>query len=417
MKERLKQLFPRLRKIGILGAGLSGKACALLCDKLGIAYDLWDEAKKPCKNPQFKDYDLCITSPGFAPHHPWMQIIQKQAIHCLTEIDLAALCLKNPIIAVTGTNGKTSVTEALTQILCLAGKPACAVGNNGNVLSEVAAKGLHPETILVCEISSYQAWQLRYLKPMYVLWTNIEHDHIAYHESFKNYFKAKANLLRLTQKFAICGSTLQSYFEKNPKIIFADSYEKLADWLTQFPLSYSKGQCENFALLKTFAEVFGISQEILATGLKQFKQSPHRLYCCSKRSGCEFWNDSKGTNLHSVKAALESLNHKINIYWILGGRSKGEDVKTFPEVFNCFPNIKKIFLIGETGQELFKHKNLFKAQVNYVVNLEGVFSSLKQVKTPFTIVLSPGFSSWDQFSSYAERGNLFENLAQAFTLG
>ena len=416
MQKQLNHLFPQLRKIGILGTGISGKGCALLCDKLGIAYDLMDESEKSCKNPHLKNYDLCITSPGFAPHHPWIQTLQMQSIPHVTEIDFGALCLKNPIIAVTGTNGKTSVTEALTQILCLAGKSACAAGNNGNVLSEVAAKGLTPETIIVCEISSYQAWQLHYLKPVYTLWTNIEQDHIAYHRSFKNYFEAKSNLVRLTQKLAICGSSLQLYFKNNPKVIFATSHEKLTHWLTQFPLCYSKGQCENFSLLKTFAKVFDIPQKILEMGLKNFKQSPHRLHCCLKKEGCEFWNDSKGTNLHSVKAALESLKNKANVYWILGGRSKGEDIKTFPEIFNRFPNVKKIFLIGETGRDLFKHKALFKVQLNYVNNLEGVFASLKHVKTPFTIVLSPGFSSWDQFSSYAERGNLFENLAQTFTL-
>lgn len=417
MKERLNQLFPLLRKVGILGAGISGKGCACLCDKLGIAYDLLDETEKFSEKPHLKNYDLCITSPGFAPHHPWIQVLQKQSIPHVTEIDFAALCLKNPMIAVTGTNGKTSVTEALAQILCLAGKPACAAGNNGTVLSELTAKGLNPETIVVCEISSYQAWQLRYLKPMYTLWTNIDEDHIAYHENFRNYFEAKANLLKLTQTFAICGSTLQPYLKNNPKVIFADSHEKLADWLAQFPLCYSRGQCENFALLKTFAEVFGISPKVLETGLKTFKQSPHRLHCCLKKEGYEFWNDSKGTNLHAVKAALKSLKNKTNIYWILGGRSKGENVKTFPEVFNCFPNVKKIFLIGESGKELAKDASLFKTQLNYVVNLEGVFANLKHVNPPATIVLSPGFSSWDQFSSYAERGNLFENLAQTFTLG
>ena len=116
MKKKLESLFPKLQKIGILGAGHSGKGCALLCNKLGINYDLLDEAKNPCRNPHFEYYDLCILSPGFAPHHPWIQTLQKQAIPYITEIDFAALCLKNPIIAVTGTNGKTSVTEALTHL-------------------------------------------------------------------------------------------------------------------------------------------------------------------------------------------------------------------------------------------------------------------------------------------------------------
>lgn len=414
MKERLNQLFPHLRKMGILGAGSSGKSCALLCKKLGIACDLLEETKND--KPHFYDYDLCVLSPGFAPHHPWIQTLQKQAIPYLTEIDFAALCSQNPIIAVTGTNGKTSVTEALTQILCCAGKTACAAGNNGNVLSEVVAKGLNHDTIVVCEVSSYQAWPLRYLTPVYTLWTNIDEDHTAYHGSFKNYLEAKSKLIPLTQKRVIGGSHLRDYVKANTNIVFADPYEKLTDWLAQFPLSFSKGQCENFALLKTFAEIFGISQKALVLGLKTFKQSPHRLYCCLKKEGYEFWNDSKGTNLHAVKAALTSLKNKKNVYWILGGRSKGEDIKKFPEIFNLFSNVKKIFLIGEIGKELSKNASLFKSQLNYVGKLEGVFTNLKHVTPPVTVVLSPGFSSWDQFSSYAERGTLFENLAQAFTL-
>lgn len=414
MKERLNQLFPKLKKIGIFGAGLSGKGCAHLCEQLGIDYEIIAENERFDCKPNFNTYDLCLFSPGFPPTHPWREIAQAKKIPCLTEIDFAALLLKNPIIVVTGTNGKTSVTEALTQLLCLSGKPARAVGNNGNVLSEAVANGLDPQEILVCEISSYQAWQLRYLKPIYTLWTNIAEDHITYHKNFKNYFDAKEHLLNLTQKLVFCGSHLQPYLKKRENVIFSEPEENLTHWFLQFPVCFSKGQRENFSLLKTFAKKFGISQQVLELGLKNFKQPAHRLYCCLKKENYEFWNDSKGTNLHAVKAALESLKYKSNLYWILGGCSKGEDLKMFSETLNHYPNIKKIFLIGQTGKELFNHKNLFKVPIEYTTTLKGVFSSLKQTQPPFALVLSPGFASWDQFSSYAERGKLFENLAQTF---
>ncbi len=416
MENRLKELFPKLQKIGIFGSGISGMGCAHLCEKLGISYEIVDEARGGCQKPHFERYDLCVFSPGFKPTHPWIQWVYKQKIPFVNEIDFAALQLKNPIIAVTGTNGKTSVTEALTQLLCFMGKPAYAVGNNGNVLSEVVAKDiLTSKEILVCEISSYQAWLLRYLKPIYTLWTNIAEDHMSYHGDFKHYFASKRHLLDLTQKFIFCGPRLKQYFKNDPRVIFSEDCENLTDWFSKFPVCFSKGQCENFSLLKTFSEKLGIPQQLLDSCLKNFRQCPHRLYCCFKNEKYEFWNDSKGTNLHAVEAALESLKHKENVYWILGGKSKEESLEIFPKVLNRYSNVKKIFLIGETGKALFCKKNTFNASTQYTTTLEGVFSNLKQDTPPFVVVLSPGFSSWDQFSSYTERGNLFENLAYTFS--
>ena len=174
--------------IGIFGNGLSGKGVAHLCEKLHLPYEIIDE-RQHSQTPHFEHYGLCVFSPGFSPSHPWRQEARKVNVPNVTELDFAASCFDNPVIAVTGTNGKTSVTEILTQLLHNSGKEALSVGNNGTVLSDVVAdEKLSPNGIYVCEVSSFQAQFLKFLHPTYVLWTNFAPDHLNWHGDLKNYF-------------------------------------------------------------------------------------------------------------------------------------------------------------------------------------------------------------------------------------
>lgn len=415
MQCKLEPFLHKKPLVGIFGAGLSGKGAANLCKALHWSYELLDEQE--AQSPRFESYGLCIFSPGFAPHHPWR--IQAQRAHalCVNELDFAATCFTNPIIAVTGTNGKTSVTELMAQLLRDNGQEALSVGNNGRVLSQaVADAALSDQGVYVCEVSSFQAASLQWFRPMCTLWTNFAPDHLDYHGGLKEYFLAKYHLLTLTDGPCICGPNLREWMEhfgvSCPTLQFVEPDAVNNQSLTQFPNSFSYGQRENFALIQTYARLKGIDDAIVAHCLTHFKQAPHRLHCCCKTDTMAFWNDSKGTNLHAVKAALESLKHLPHLHWILGGGGKGEALQGFIDLLNAYP-IEQIYLVGETGEQLFEQAHQFHAPVQHCKRLEQVFIQLPQ-NEPFNLVLSPGFTSWDQFKSYAERGDLFERLAQQY---
>ncbi len=413
MNCRLKKYLVSSKKFGIFGAGLSGLGATYLCKCLGYNYDLLDEHKGDNRIPRFDNYAICIFSPGFPQSHKWVQEAHRYGCLCINEIDFAMSCCRNPLIAVTGTNGKTSTVELITLLLNNNGQSALAVGNNGTVLSGVIAENKITEsTILVCEISSFQAETLRFLAPICTLWTNIASDHINYHGSFENYFLAKKNLLKLTRGPIICGAELKRYLTATNSLIFAEPISNLKGWLNKFSVCFSFGQRENFALLKKFAENFNIPVSVLEKTLNEFLQPAHRLHCCFKLDDVEYWNDSKGTNLHAVLAALESLKSYKKVGWILGGKSKGEDLQTFAEAFNRYPNVESIYLIGETGKLLYTMRDLFKARLIYCESLENVFLECRKYFEMQALVLSPGFASWDQFKSFEERGECFEKLAK-----
>ena len=411
-------LFKNQPLVGIFGNGLSGKGVAHLCEKLHLPYEIIDE-RQHSQTPHFECYGLCVLSPGFPPNHPWRREAGAANILSITELDFAASCFSNPVIAVTGTNGKTSVTEILTQLLRNDGKQVLSVGNNGTVLSDVVASGeLSPNGIYVCEVSSFQAQFLKFLHPTYTLWTNFAPDHLNWHGNFKNYFVAKYNLLKRTKKTFFCGNSLKKTFQSfeiqphASSIVFAPPAEELNDWLAQFPLCFSQGQRENFALVRTFAQQLKIGEATLRRTLEEFQQPPHRLHCCRHIGETTFWNDSKGTNLHAVQAALKSLKGLPNLWWILGGGGKGENLDGFIQTLNRYP-VQTVCLIGETGRELMQKASEFKAKVILAETLPNVFKHLP-TNQAFTLVLSPGFTSWDQFKSFEERGDLFEKLVQNY---
>ena len=176
--------------------------------------------------------------------------------------------------------------------------------------------------------------------------------------------------------------------------------------------SFSQGQRENFALIRTFAQQLNIDEATLRRTLEEFQQPPHRLHCCRRIGETTFWNDSKGTNLHAVQAALESLKNLPNLWWILGGGGKGENLDGFIQTLNRYP-VQTVCLIGETGRELMQKASEFKANVIHAETLPNVFKHLPTNQT-FTLVLSPGFTSWDQFKSFEERGELFEALVRDY---
>ena len=408
----LRRLLLGKGRIGIFGNGLSGQGVAALCQKHQLIYEIVDE--KDGLLPHFDTYCCCVFSPGFPPSHSYWQQAKAHGLPCWNEIDFAAHFTNTPVIAITGTNGKTSTVQLITALLKNAGHSALAVGNNGQTFSKKLAESSCTDlTYFVCEISSFQAWSLRYLRPVCTLWINIAPDHLYYHGSYASYIEAKQQLLHQTQSLKICGHTLKPYI-KDPTVHFSPPLEAMEKMLRDFPACFSQGQLENFALVQTFAQKWNINEGVLKKTMTEFAPPKHRLYCCHRSSNLEFWNDSKGTNLHAVQAALKSMSQKQSTAWILGGQDKGEDLNSFVETFNDYPSIEVIYLIGNTGAQLAQKAHLFHAKVIHCETLANVFRHLQQAPSIRTCVLSPGFASWDQFRSFEERGCQFETLARSF---
>lgn len=425
MTKTPKHLLPLVKlPIAIFGMGISGTAAIRLLESRGWTYSCYDQNSENKNQRHFgcaeaKKHKLVIYSPGFDCTHPWLQIARKTGCVCLSEIDFASLLYKGTIIGITGTNGKTTLTLFLTQALKALGLPAVATGNNDHPLSLLAINS-SVETIAVCEISSFQAEPLNYLKLDALLWTNFSEDHLERHHDLEHYFAAKWNLVkRLRRPLLIVGKSVreagQVYGYAFPhattfKVIDTNNED---DWpaLKQSRF-WTSPQRENFLLAHSYWDAQGWSKRVLENTLTFFTPPEHRLKKVAEVNGIAFWNDSKATNFASTLAALSTF--KQPVIWIGGGKAKGGDIRSFAN--NIAPKVHAAFLIGETATILFEHIKKIHSSVFIVERLEAAIqNAFTYAKPGAVILLSPGFSSMDQFKDYAQRGETFEKIVLNLT--
>ena len=193
------------RPVGIFGWGVSGKAVFSVVRRLGCFAIVYDEHSGEHSRPVFDDeaaarHDLIVYSPGFAPGHPWLALARKAGCTVLSEVDFASLFWEGPIVAVTGTNGKTTLTNFLVGALRAQGVEAVAAGNIGYPFSRLLEMVRSVETVLVLELSSFQTETLEKLRPHAVIWTNFAEDHLDRHATEKAYFLAKYRLVAQLQR-------------------------------------------------------------------------------------------------------------------------------------------------------------------------------------------------------------------------
>lgn len=419
-----KPLFAKLnaKKIAVFGNGVAGKGLQKLLKTLGFRFEVFDQHEEPFTTEKVKNFSLVIHSPGFAPYHPWLKLAYQNRTPCINELDFASIFWPGKIVAVTGTNGKTSTTEWLTCLFNLSGQKAFATGNNGYAFSELVEQKANANSIAVCEISSYQACTLRYLQPWKLLWTNFRPDHLRFHRSLKTYFKAKHRLVEKTPlssnardaNIYLGNSTAKAFTQFNfnirPQYKVSPVYAEVLTY-PEGHLLFSLAQQENFHLLKLFWENERHDTQVLEKSLSVFNPPAHRLKMLTTIRKARFWNDSKGTNLDSLEKALKSFGQRP-IVWIGGGQSKGEDLEDYVILLRKHPNICSALLIGETGKPL---ETLLKEQtkISNVQYVEALSNAIEKgqmfLDDSVEVLLCPGFASWDQFRNYAERGILFEN--------
>jgi UDP-N-acetylmuramoylalanine--D-glutamate ligase len=404
--------------VAIFGGGVSGQAVRELLAQLGARNEIFDEKPGVGTGRAFDAaaagrHPLVVFSPGFAPDHPWLQAARAGGCTCLGELDFASLFWRGRLVAITGTNGKTTLTEFLAHALIAAGESACAVGNVGLPFSRLPAQAMSVNTIAVCEVSSFQAETLEHFHADATLWTNFAEDHLERHPGLEAYFAAKWNLLAHTRAGAVFAGTSVQHFAREfgrwlPPAAGVSSEDAAPDPRLEGTIFARYPQRENFLLALAWWRHSGRPESALYAAAHSFRLGRHRLALVGELRGVSFWNDSKATNFHAVEAALASFS--VPVHLILGGKAKGGDLAAF--IRRIGPRTRHAWLIGETRAALAAF--CATGQVPHTVcgSLEEAVRGAAAAARPGDhVVLSPAFASFDMFRSYADRGDQFEKLA------
>ncbi len=403
--------------VAVLGAGVSGRAVCDVLGRLGARAEIFDEKAGAGAAQTFGAADaercrLVVFSPGFSADHAWLNVARAAGCTCLGELDFGSLFWSGRLVAITGTNGKTTLTEFLTHALRAAGEPAFAVGNVGFPFSGLALKPVPAGAVAVCEVSSFQAETLRHFLADATLWTNFAEDHLERHHELDGYFSAKWNLIGRTRPGGLfLGSSVARYARASgrripPEACVATEGAAPDARLDGTPFA-GYPQRENFILAQAWWGRTGRSEAALYGAARSFRLARHRLARVGEIRGVSFWNDSKGTNFHAVEAALATFSAPVHL--ILGGRAKGGDLAAF--VGRISGKCRHVWLIGETRARL--------AAICVAAGLahtvcgsleEAVHGAASAARPGEAVVLSPAFASFDMFHGYADRGDQFERL-------
>ena len=401
--ENMRQNF-----VAVLGAGISGKGACSLLKQLGWESYTYDEQGRAFTKEEARACSFVICSPGFALDHPWRKIALNVGKKIISEIELASAFSDSDLTIITGTNGKTSLTTFLTHLWNCNQKKAISAGNVGVSFCDLVAKGMDKGKRVFLEMSSFQSADTNDLIADSLLWTNFDQDHIDYHGNLEKYFYSKAKMLDFVKNDkCFLGKSVSRYAKSlglnlsGQNIVSRD--EK--DWdLPDHHFMRSYPQQENLSIAYQFSKKMGFNDQAFRLAVQSYIPEEHRLHFVKTVGESRFWNDSKSTNFSSALAACK--NFKGNLFWIGGVRDKGGNIVDF--VKNLKPLIKKAFLFGETGGQLYQLLKESGSTGILCKSLEqAVVYAHEHVVKKTNILFSPGFASFDLFDDYIHRGNSF----------
>ena len=393
----------------ILGDGVSGRGLKKLLQRLEWNSRIFDEKGIPLTASKLSEASVVLVSPGFSPNHPWMQMVHSSQIPFYGEMDFASSFLMAKPLGVTGTNGKTTLSYLIGHIMSQLGEQNVLLGNMGNSLSQYLGSCSNQRDKVILEISSFQARNLKILKPSCSFWTNFEDDHLDYHQNRRDYFLSKMRLIERTSGPCFAGESVK-FAARKLGIKYPDNIRFIErPGTAKFPLPAnhflsSFPQRENYSLAEAYFKSRGVSEKKIAEMAISFVPQPYRLTPVTKINNTLFWNDSKSTNLSSTIAAFRSMGGKTT--WIGGGKSKGNRITEFAKEIKDY--LDEAFVIGEVSDELSISLAEKGVPVSRCKSLpEAVEGAYRSGRPKNNILFSPGFSSFDQFQNYEERGKIF----------
>lgn len=431
----------------MMGYGVTGKAAVqyiLSCDGVPLVSDSrdqgefardaaelttlgirWEAGEHRCDF--LAQADLVLLSPGISYQHPVVVALRQRGIAVYGELAILAPFLQKrgvTIVAITGSNGKTTVTSLVGEVLLKAGRQLFIGGNIGVSLYEFCQ---HPDDgidIVVVEVSSFQLEAAGEFAPDIGVLLNISPDHIDRHKSFENYIDAKLTLFQWQNKtqLAIINGDNSVWCERNFKIwgrrlSFGKNQENgaiikgdqliLVEEGVQKTLPLPKGTtgfaAENFAAAALVLRALDVDFEQIQTSFADFKRPPHRLEEVDEIDGVLYINDSKATNTGAVSGALQQQYRPVLL--IAGGRDKGENYRQLCSLVE--EKVRHSILIGEAAQAIGDALSGY-CEISYTSSLlEAVMLAEKYAFPGDVVLLSPACASFDMFTGYVQRGECF----------
>lgn len=388
----------------------------------------------------FRGQDLIVVSPGVPVDAPPLVQARGLGESVIGEIELAAQFLPGPIVAITGSNGKTTTTTLVGEILAAGGFSTLVGGNIGTPAISLAERA-KPESVSVLEVSSFQLETIRTFRPKAAVVLNVTPDHLDRHRTFEIYADAKARIFENQQgsDFAVLNAddpTCVAMAARTRAQVFWFSRQKEVEqgaWVREGNIVFrdAKGQreilqvseiplkgahnLENVLAAVCAGMLMGCAPDKVHDAVRNFRAVEHRLEFVATIGGVDYYNDSKATNVDATIKALESF--PANIHLILGGKDKGSDYSVLNDLLR--KRVKRVYTIGAAAAKIESQIVFSKdggPEVVHSQTLENAIRSAHAAAKPGDIVLlAPACASFDQFKSYEHRGKVFKEIVK--TLG
>lgn len=440
------------KKVLVFGAGISGiGACKLLLsleaevilydgnsekpniedsleEKIELIWGTFDEAR-------LSELDLAVLSPGVPTDLPMVNAMREMQIPIWGEIELAYQGGKGDVLAITGTNGKTTTTALLGEIMKAYREETYVVGNIGNPYTNIALTTTN-NSIIVAEMSSFQLETIQTFAPKVSAILNLTPDHLNRHHTMENYIDAKKRIAINQSEKQICvlnyedKVTREFAQEVNAEVVFFSSKHILEEGIyieaNQIVFASKQGKeviCntedlmvlglhnyENVMVASVMAITYGVPIELVREVICRFAGVEHRIEFVCEKDGVAYYNDSKGTNPDAAIKAIQAMNRPTVL--IGGGYDKDSSYDEWIQAFDG--KVKCLVLIGQTKEKI--QETAQKYGVSHIVLTdtfeEAVEVSQEQAQDGDAVLLSPACASWGMFKNYEERGDKFKELVK-----
>ena len=380
----------------------------------------------------FRGQDLIVVSPGVPVDAPLLVQARSLGEAVIGELELAAQFLPGPIVAITGSNGKTTTTTLTGEILAAAGMPVLVGGNIGTPAIALAERA-KTDTVIVLEVSSFQLETIQTFRPKVAVVLNVTPDHLDRHRTLEVYVDAKARIFenQRGEDFAVLNAddpicttmaartraqlfwfrrqkeVQQGAWLRDGKILFRNgSQQREVMLVSEIPLKGAHN-LENVLAAVCASALMGCAPEKIRQTVMDFKAVEHRLEFVTTIRGVDYYNDSKATNVDATIKALESFPSHIHL--ILGGKDKGSDYTVLNDLLR--QRVKRVYTIGAAATKI--ESQIKGVEVVHAETLDNALRKANALAQPGDVVLlAPACASFDQFKSYEHRGRVFKEIVR-----